>query len=82
MTVVTRQVSVRPGLLQPAQQLDQRRRLADARGVEPDELPVGPRPPGLARPLAEPLGVLLALGAAAARSARRATAADRRETAR
>ena len=63
VTVVTRQVELGPRLLQPAQQLDQRRRLADARGVEPGELSVRPRPPGLAHALAEPRAVLLALGA-------------------
>ena len=43
---------LRPRLLQPPQQFDQRRRLADARGVEPGELSVRPRPPGLAGALA------------------------------
>ena len=48
-------------LLQPAEELEQRRRLADAGGMEPDELPLGPRHRGLAHALAEALGVLLAL---------------------
>ena len=73
--VVTRQVSAGRACVQPAEHLEQRRRLADAGRVKPDELAVRPRQPGLAHPLAEPLGVFLALAAPPLQRAARQPAA-------
>ena len=64
-------VDLGPRLGEPAQHLEERGRLADARGVEPDELPIGPGRARLAHALGEAACVLLALGAPALEQAAR-----------